>query len=187
MMGWPPELQTDLLGRRVVFLRGRLDSANANNVIGQLLLVAATSASASRTVELYIDSPGGSLSAALAVYDVLQTLGAPVSTTCIGTAAGAAVLVLAAGGSGVRFALPHARVHLVEDPVDVAAGSVGNVARQAEETARVRASWVTALARYAACSVEQLTSDLAAGKWLNAAEAQAYGLLDAVVARGAGG
>jgi ATP-dependent Clp protease protease subunit len=180
-MGWPPELQTDLLGRRVVFLRGRLDSANANNVIGQLLLVAATSSG--RTVELYIDSPGGSLSAALAVYDVLHTLAAQVSTTCVGTAGGAALLVLAAGSSGVRFALPHARVHLVEDPVDVAAGSVGSVARQAEETARVRAIWLEALARYASCSVDELARDLAAGKWLNATEAQAYGLLDAIVAR----
>lgn len=184
MMGGPPELQTDLLGRRVVFLRGRLDFANANNVVGQLLLVAATSAG--RTVELYIDSPGGSLSAGLAVYDVLQTLGAPVSTTCVGTAGGAAVLVLAAGGSGVRFALPHARVHLVEDPVDVAAASVGSVARQAEETARVRASWVEALAGYANRSVEELASDLAAGRWLNASEAQAYGLIDATVAPRAG-
>ena len=132
-------------------------------------------------------TPGGSLSAALAVYDVLQTLGAPVSTTCVGTPGGAAVLVLAAGGSGVRFALPHARVHLVEDPVDVAAGSVGSVARQTEEAARVRASWVKALARYASCSVEELVSDLAVGRWLNATEAQAYGLIDATVARGAGG
>jgi ATP-dependent Clp protease, protease subunit len=184
-MEWPPGLQADLLGRRVLFLRGRLDSANANGVIGQLLLVSATSAG--RTVELYVDSPGGSLSAALALYDVMQTLGAPVSTTCVGTAGGAAVLVLASGAAGVRFCLRHARVHLVEDPVDIPSGSPAGLARQAEEAARVRATWLEALARYAACSVSELSSDLAAGRWLNATEARAYGLVDAIVARAAGG
>jgi ATP-dependent Clp protease, protease subunit len=184
-MDWPPGLQADLLGRRVVFLRGWLDSANANGVIGQLLLVGAMSAG--RTVELYVDSPGGSLSSALALYDVMQTLGGPVSTTCVGTAGGAAVLVLAGGAAGVRFCLPHARVHLTEDPVDVAAGSTATVARQAEEAARVKASWLAALERHASGSARRLTDDLAAGRWLNATEARAYGLVDAIVARGAGG
>ena len=102
-MSLPPELQSALLSRRVVFLRGRLDEATANNVIAQLLLVAHTSAG--RTIELYVDSPGGSVAAALSVFDVMQTSAAPVSTTCIGTVGGASVLVLAGGASGLRFAL----------------------------------------------------------------------------------
>src|SRR5712691_7097608 len=98
MIGLPPELQSALLGRRVVFLRGRLDDAAANSVIAQLLLVARTSAGG--TIELYVDSRGGLVGAALSVYDVLQTSPAPVSTTCIGTCGGASVLVLAGGKSG---------------------------------------------------------------------------------------
>ena len=80
MMNLPPELQSALLGRRVVFLRGRLDEATANSVTAQLLLIAQTGAG--RAIELYMDCPGGVLGAALSVYDVIRTSGTPVSTTC---------------------------------------------------------------------------------------------------------
>src|SRR6266702_6744996 len=130
MMGLPPELQSALLGRRVVFLRGRLDEATANNVIAQLLLVAHTSAG---TIELYVDSPGGSVAAALSVFDVMQTSAAPVSTTCIGTVGGASVLVLAGGASGLRFALPHARINLIQESLDVPGGKASQTTTQAEE------------------------------------------------------
>src|SRR5918912_3027332 len=97
-MELPPDVQSALLGRRVVFMRGRLDEPLANTVIAQLVLVSRLAPG--KPVELYLDSPGGSLSAALSVYDVVQTLGAPVSVTCMGTAGGAAVLGLAGGGAG---------------------------------------------------------------------------------------
>src|SRR5947207_3779337 len=141
MMSLPPELQSALLGRRVVFLRGRLDEATANNVIAQLLLVARTADG--RPIELYVDSPGGSIAAALSVYDVIQTLPAPVSTTCIGTCGGASVVVLAGGASGRRFALPHARMHLAQDSLDVSAGNP----TAAAEAVRQHNRWQTALAQ----------------------------------------
>src|ERR671931_2159493 len=131
MSSLPPELESALLGRRVVFLRGRLDGANTNQAIGQLLLIARTAPG--QAVELYLDSPGGSLGDALALYDVLQTLEAPVSTTCLGLVGGAGVLVLAGGAAGRRFGLPHARVHLVDEPVDVPPGRPHELAGQADE------------------------------------------------------
>ena len=178
-MSLPPELQAALLGRRVVFLRGRLDDAAANNVIAQLLLIARTAAG--QAVELYIDCPGGSLGPALAVYDTVQSLDVAVSTTGLGTCGGAAVLVLAGGAAGKRFALPHARIHLSEDPVDVPAAQPEALARQVDEIARVRARWQAALVQHTIHSADRLARDLAAGRWLSAAEARDYGLVDGII------
>jgi len=179
MMHMPPELQAALLGRRVVFLRGELDDANASTVIGQLLLAAQTPSE--RPLELYIDSSGGTSSAALAIYDFVRTLGTPVSTTCLGTAVGAAVLVLAGGASGRRFALPHARLHLAYPQLKPPAGSAGDAVGMAEEMARQRDTWQQALAQHTAFSTERLGRDLAAGRWLGAAEARDYGLVDGII------
>src|SRR5882672_635775 len=107
MLNLPPELQATLLDRRKVFVRGRLDESTANSAIAQLFLIGQMTGG--RPIELYLDCPGGSLAASLSVYDVIKTLGSPVSTICLGTAGGAAVLVLAGGAAGRRFALPHAR------------------------------------------------------------------------------
>jgi ATP-dependent Clp protease protease subunit len=179
MMSLPPELQSALLGRRVVFLRGRLDEATANNVIAQLLLVAHTSPGGS--IELYVDSPSGSVAAALSVYDVLQTSVTPVTTTCIGTCGGASVLVLAGGAAGRRFALPHARIHLQQDALDVPAGKPTQTTTQAEEAVRLQQRWQSALAQHISHSPTQLARDLISSRWLSAAEARDYGLVDGII------
>ena len=179
MMSLPPELQSALLGRRVVFLRGRLDEATANNVIAQLVLVAATSAG--QTIRLYIDSPGGSVGAALSVYDVIQTSAAPVSTICMGTCGGAPVLVLAGGKSGQRFALPHARIHLVQDSLEFLAGHATEASTQAVEAVRQQQRWQSATAQHMTPSAAQLARDLSSGTWLSAAEARDYGLVDCII------
>ena len=178
-MALPPELQAGLLDRRVVFLRGRLDDAASNMAIAQLMLVSRLAPG--QPIELYLDSPNGSLNAALAIYDVLQTLGASVSVTCMGTAGGAAVLILAAGTHGQRFALPHARIHLTDDPVDMAPDPGSNPSSHAEEARRSMARWRSALLQHTSCAPEQLAGDLAQSRWLTATEAQTYGLIDAVV------
>ena len=178
-MSLPPELQSALLGRRVVFLRGRLDEATANNVIAQLLLVAHTSAG--RAIELYVDSPGGSVAAALSVFDVMQTSAAPVSTTCIGTVGGASVLVLAGGASGLRFALPHARINLIQESLDVPGGKASQTTTQAEEAVRLQSRWQSALAQHITHSPTQLARDLKEVSWLSAAEARDYGLVDGII------
>src|SRR5262249_46568616 len=156
----PPELQSALLGRRFVFMRGRLDDASANSVIAQLLLIGQTAAG--QPVELYIDSPGGLLGAALSVYDVMQTIGAPVATTCTGIVGRASVVVLAGGASGQRPRMPHARIHLMEEPVDVFAGDAKEVRTQADEAARQRERWLATLARHTAHSTQHLARDLGA-------------------------
>jgi ATP-dependent Clp protease protease subunit len=178
-MGLPPELQSAMLGRRVVFVRGRLDDASANNLIAQLLLISGTAPG--QPIELYIDSPGGSPGAALSVYDMLQTSRAPVATTCIGTVGGASVLLLAGGASGRRFALPHARIHLTEERVEIPTGQPNEIGNQADQAARLRERWLAALARHIGHSASQLTRDVRAGRWLSAAEARDYGLVDGII------
>jgi ATP-dependent Clp protease, protease subunit len=163
----------------MVFLRGRLDDNSAGGIVAQLLLLARTAGG--QPVELYVDSPGGSLGAALAIYDVLGTLGSPVSTICLGTAAGAAVLIVAAGTLGQRFALPHARLHLTDETVELIPGRSGDSAGQAAQIAVLRERWRTALVQHVGHSVAQLERDLAAGRWLSAAEARDYGLVDGII------
>jgi ATP-dependent Clp protease, protease subunit len=178
-MNLPPELQSAMLGRRVVFLRGRLDDALANAVIAQLLLVAQMDAST--PVDVYVDSQGGSLAAALSVFDVLRTLSAPVSTRCVGAAGGAAVLVLAGGAAGRRFALPHARIHLSHERLEVPAGSLGDLAGQTGQATQTRQRWQAALAGQCGHSAERIERDMTAGVWLSAAEARDYGIVDGIV------
>jgi len=181
MMNLPPELQSALLGRRVVFLRGRLDDATANSVISQLLLIARAAPEPDRAIELYLDSAGGSFGAALGLYDMLRALDAPVSTICLGTAGGASVLVLAGGANGLRYALPHARIHLSDEQVNVAARNPRDLASNADEAARLRASWQQTLVGHTAHSSAQLDRDLSHGRWLSAAEARDYGLVDGII------
>src|SRR5690242_18681502 len=108
-MSLPPELQAALFGRRVIFVRGRLDATLANSIIAQLLL--ASRVASDEEIQMYIDSPGGSVTAALSVYDLMQSVsGAQISTTCTGTAGGAAALLVASGAARRRFALPNARI-----------------------------------------------------------------------------
>lgn len=158
----------------MIFIRGRLDETLANDVMAQLLLP--TSAS----VDLVIDSPGGSIGAAMTVYDLLRSLGPSASTTCTGVAGGAAVLVLAAGAAGRRAALPNARIHLTDDLVDMSPGRFDNPEADAEEARRATARWRAALLQVATQSPERLALDMAAGRWLSAAEAVAYGIIDRV-------
>jgi ATP-dependent Clp protease protease subunit len=158
----------------LIFLRGRLDDALANDLTLQLLLPT------SEALDLVIDSPGGSIGAALTIYDLLRMRSQGVSTTCSGTAGGAAVLVLAAGTPGRRAALPNGRIHLTDDVVDMSPGRFDNPEAQAEEARRATARWRAALLHLVRQSPEQLASDMAAGRWLNAAEAVEYGIVDHV-------
>jgi ATP-dependent Clp protease protease subunit len=162
----------------LIFVRGRLDDALASSVIAQLLMAAQLATRDS--IDVYIDSPGGSIRAALGVYDFIQSLGARVSTTCSGTAGGSAVLILAGGAAARRAALPSARIHLTDDPVDLSPGRFDDPEAQAEEARRATARWRSALLQRSSQSPEQLAQDMAAGRWLSATEALDYGLIDRV-------
>jgi ATP-dependent Clp protease protease subunit len=178
-MNLPPELGAAMLGRRVVFVRGRLDEAAINGVIAQLLVLAQMDAK--RAIEVYVDSPGGAYEAALSLFDVIQTLGTPVSTTCLGTAGGASVLVLAGGAPRRRFALPHARIHLSHERLDIAAGQPTDVAGLAAEAGRTRERFQNALAQCCGHSAARIDKDMSASQWLSAAEARDYGLVDGIM------
>lgn len=162
----------------MIFLRGRLDDALVASATAQLLL--AGQLPSQDTVDLIIDSPGGSIAAALTLFDLLRTLGPRVATTCSGTAGGAAVLVLAAGAPSRRAALPHARIHLTDDMVDMVPSrfSGSNPDVEAEEARRATARWRAALLQRVRQSPEQLAQDLATGRWLSANEAIDYGIID---------
>jgi ATP-dependent Clp protease protease subunit len=177
----PPDLGAALLGNSIVSLRGRLDEALANTTIAQLLLVSRMTPP-ERGVHLYLDSPGGTLGAALSVYDMLQSLQVPVTTTCTGTAGGASVLVLAGGSTGRRYALPHARVHLLDESSAIEVRPAADSAVEAEAVREQSARWRTALLKHVRIAPEQLVAELRAPRWLDASEARALGLIDAIVA-----
>jgi ATP-dependent Clp protease, protease subunit len=179
MMDLPPEVQSALFHKGVVFLRGRLDDAAANAAVTQLLLM--SRAAPGQSIDVYLDSPGGTLSAALAVHDIVRTVDVAVSITCLGTAGGASVLVLAGGAAGRRYALPHARIHLIDEQVELSSTRAADMASSAIEIGQQRLRWQTALAAYTAHSVEHVGRDLAAGRWLSAAEARDYGLVDGII------
>jgi ATP-dependent Clp protease protease subunit len=181
MMNLPPELEAALLGNSIIYLRGRLDETLANAVIPQLL-VASRAARPARGIDLYIDSPGGTLGAALSVYDVMQSLGMIVATTCIGVAGGATVLVLAGGTFGQRYALPHARVHLMDETIELEPRGASDLASQAQAVREQSARWRTALLKHVRIPTKRLVSELSAPRWLTAQEAQSIGLVDALSA-----
>jgi ATP-dependent Clp protease protease subunit len=162
----------------MIFLRGRLDDALASSASAELLLAAQLPGV--DAIELYVDSPGGSIAAALAVSDVLRMIGPRAATVCTGVAGGAAVLVLAAGGASRRMALPHARIHLTDDLVDLAPARFDAPEVYAEEARRATARWRSALVQVVRQSPDQLASDMAAGRWLSAAEAVEYGIVDRI-------
>ncbi len=162
----------------MILLRGRLDDTLANAMIAQLVLAAGMAPNPDVPLEVYLDSPGGSVTAALSIYDMMQSLRVPVATLCTGFAGGASVLILASGTAGQRAALPHARIQIADDRVDVATGRFENLDAQAEEARRVTARWRSALLRHCSQTPEQLAADLAARRWLSATEALAYGLID---------
>ena len=177
----PPALEAALLGNNIVYLRGRLDEILANTVVAQLLLASQT-ADAERGIDVYVDSPGGTLGAALSVYDMMQSLGVTVATTCIGTAGGAVVLVLAGGTPGQRYALPHARIHLLEETVTLEPRLASDVATQAQAEREQAARWRSALLKHVCIPPDRLVAELSAPRWLSAQAAQALGLIDAITA-----
>jgi ATP-dependent Clp protease protease subunit len=121
------------------------------------------------------------VAAALAVYDMVQTLGSPISTLCLGSLTGPAVAVLTGGSAGRRYALPHSRIQLSDAAFDPPSAGQGDVTVRAAEAQRQRTRWLECVARHSAHSVAHIGKDLASGRWLSAAEARDYGLVDGII------
>jgi ATP-dependent Clp protease, protease subunit len=174
--GW--DIFSRLLKDRVVFLGSEIDATLANVVIAQLLFLDAEAAD--REIMLYINSPGGEVSAGLAIYDTMQFLRCDVATYCLGQAASMASFLLAAGTPGKRFALPHARV-MIHQPLAGFRGQATDIDIHAREILHTRATLNALYARHTGQTIEQIERDTERDHFLSAERAKAYGLVDDVL------
>ena len=176
------DIYSRLLSDRIVYLGTEIDDGVANVVVAQLLHL--ESENSESEINLYINSPGGSVSAMFSIYDTLQFIAAPVATTCVGQAASAAAVLLAAGTPGRRSILPHGRV-LLHQPSTQGQGTLPDLVLQAREIVRVRSQMEEVLSRHTGQSLERVRADTDRDMVLPAEEAVAYGLVDEVfTARG---
>jgi ATP-dependent Clp protease protease subunit len=175
--GW--DLYSRLLKDRIIFLGSEIDDQVANLVIAQLLFLDAEDPK--RDVMLYINSPGGELSAGLAIYDTMQLLHCDVATFCMGMAASMASFLLAAGTKGKRFALPHARV-MIHQPLGTGfRGQVTDIEIHAREILHAREVFNQLYAQHTGQTPEKIQHDTERDNFMSAAEARDYGLLDEVL------
>ena len=169
-----------LLSERIVFVGTPIDDGVANVVVAQMLHLAAAS---EHDIQLYINSPGGSFSAMLAIYDTMQFVGCDVATLCVGQASSTAAMLLAAGTPGKRSMLPHSRVMLHQPHTDVRRGSITDLTLEATELERIRAESEQILATHTGRSPEAVREDTDRALVLRADEAVDYGLVDQVMVR----
>jgi ATP-dependent Clp protease protease subunit len=172
------DLYSRLLADRIIYLGTEIDDGVANVVIAQLLHLA--SESQESPISLYINSPGGSITAMLAVYDAMQFVATPVETTCVGQAAWTAAVLLAGGAPGRRWMLPHGRV-VLHQPAGQGRGTVPDLILEAEEIARVRSLLEEILAEHTGRTPQQLREDTDRDLILAGQQAVDYGIADAVL------
>ncbi|HVY40571.1 MAG TPA: ATP-dependent Clp protease proteolytic subunit [Polyangia bacterium] len=178
------DLFSRLLKDRIVFLGTPIDDAVANTVVAQLLFL--ESEDPDKDVVMYVNSPGGEVSAGLAIYDTMQAIRCDVATFCLGQAASMASLLLAAGAAGKRTALPHARV-MIHQPLAGMQGQVTDIEIHAREILKTRDTINALYARHTGQPAERIKHETERDNFMSAAEAQAYGLVDQVLASGARG
>lgn len=173
------DVYSRLLSDRIVFLGTEIDDGVANTVIAQLIHLESVNPEAE--IALYLNSPGGSVTASLAIYDTMQFVRAPISTICVGQAASTAALLLAAGAPGRRGMLPHARV-LLHPPEAGGRGTLPDLRVAAKEVARTRVALEEILARHTGQPLQRVESDTARDLVLTAEQARGYGVVDEVIA-----
>lgn len=172
------DIYSRLLNDRIVFLGTQVNEVTANLVVAQLLHLEAVDPD--KDIVLYINSPGGSVTDGLAIYDTMQYIKPDVSTVCLGQAASMGAVLLAAGAPGKRLALPNSRV-LIHQPLGGAQGQASDIAIQAEEILRMRAELNAILAKHTGQSIEKIHADTDRDNIMRAEDAVAYGLVDAVI------
>ncbi|MDH6705662.1 ATP-dependent Clp protease protease subunit [Kitasatospora sp. MAA19] len=170
-----------LLNERIVFLGTEIDDGVANVVIAQLLHL--ESENPEREISIYLNSPGGSFTSLMAIYDTMTFVQAPISTFCVGQAASTAAVLLAGGDPGRRFVLQHARVLLGQPASGGRQGTVSDLSLAAKEVVRIRSQVEEVLCRHTHHDVATLRADMDRDKVLTAEEAVAYGLADEVLSR----
>jgi ATP-dependent Clp protease protease subunit len=167
-----------LLMDRIVFLGTPINDDVANIVIAQLLFLEADNPE--RDINLYINSPGGSVSAGMAIYDTMQFLNAPIRTICMGMAASMGAFLLASGTAGKRSALPHARI-MIHQPSGGTQGTAADIEIQAREILYLRAKMNELFGKHTGKKVEQIERDIDRDRFMSAEEAKDYGIIDSVI------
>ena len=174
------DIYSRLLKDRIIFLTGEIDDNTANVVIAQLLFL--ESENPDKDIHLYINSPGGSVSAGMAIYDTMQYIKPDVSTICVGMAASMASVLLMAGTKGKRFALPYSTV-LIHQPLGGVQGQASDIAIHAKEILRVRENLYEVMVKHTGQTKEKIAADTNRDNFLTSMEAKAYGIIDEVITR----
>jgi ATP-dependent Clp protease protease subunit len=174
------DIYSRLLKERVIFLVGPVNDATANLVVAQLLFLEAENPD--KEIHFYINSPGGSVSSGLSIYDTMQFVKPDVSTLCLGQACSMGAFLLCAGAQGKRFALPNARV-MIHQPMGGFQGQASDIAIHAKEILALRAKLNEIMARHTGQPVERIERDTDRDNFLSAEEAAAYGLVDKVLSQ----
>ena len=174
------DIYSRLLKDRIIFLGGPIVDATANTTIAQLLHL--EQLDSKQDIKLYINSPGGSVSAGLAVYDTMQYVHSDIATICIGIAASMAATLLAAGAKGKRFILPNSEI-LLHQVMGGAEGQAIELEIAARQIIRVRGKINTILAKHTGQKIQKIEKDTDRDFWMNAEEAKAYGIVDSIIAK----
>jgi len=174
------DIYSRLLKERVIFCVGPVEDHMANLIVAQLLFL--ESENPDKDIHLYINSPGGSVSAGLAIYDTMQFIKPNVSTMCIGLAASMGAVLLAGGAAGKRYCLPHGRV-MIHQPLGAYQGQATDIEIHARELLKLREQLNLILATHSGQNLEQISIDTDRDKFMSGEEAKAYGLVDAVLDR----
>lgn len=172
------DIYSRLLKERVIFLIGQVEDYMANLVVAQLLFL--ESENPDKDIHLYINSPGGSVTAGLAIYDTMQFIKADVSTMCIGQAASMGALLLAGGAENKRYCLPHSRM-MIHQPLGGFQGQASDIDIHAKEILSIREKLNKILAHHTGQSMEKIQQDTDRDNFLSAEDAVAYGLIDQVL------
>jgi ATP-dependent Clp protease protease subunit len=172
------DIYSRLLKERIVFLGGPVNDAVANSVIAQFLFLA--SKDEKKDIQLYINSPGGSVTAGLAIYDTMQFVKCPVATTCVGMAASMGAILLSAGTKGKRFALPNSEI-MLHQVAGGAQGVAADVEINAKQILKIRENLNKIIAKHTGQALSKIALDTDRDFYLTAAEAKTYGLIDEVI------
>ncbi|MBB2486066.1 ATP-dependent Clp endopeptidase proteolytic subunit ClpP [Mitsuaria sp. WAJ17] len=172
------DIYSRLLRERIIFLVGPVNDATANLVVAQLLFL--ESENPDKEISLYINSPGGSVSAGMSIYDTMQFIKPEVSTLCMGMAASMGAFLLTAGAKGKRFALPNSKI-MIHQPLGGAQGQATDIEIHAREILKTREQLNRIMSERSGQPLEKIQNDTERDYFMSAAEAQAYGLIDQVI------
>ena len=174
------DIYSRLLKERIVFLGEEVNDVTASLVVAQLLFL--ESEDPGKDISLYINSPGGSISAGMAIYDTMQFIKCDVSTICVGMAASMGAFLLAGGTKGKRYALPNSEI-LIHQPMGGAQGQATEIQIAAEHILKIKKRMNRMLSEFTGQDLETITGDTERDNWMDAEEAKAYGLIDEIITK----